>query len=176
MLAATYGYALPVLTEEQQESRAEQQKPAFEHHAKMIEVQRQAPEAYAKQQAEAYKQFTANAPQAPQAMPDFQRPEFPGFQSHDEVIKQMEARRTEMEKHFPAPFFKSREEMIKEMDALRAEADKQFAAHTIPDFASMPADIESREEVIKEMEAYRAKMQKEMDDRRAEFEKAGRNT
>ena len=75
-----------------------------------MEAQRAASEAFAKQQAEAYQQFTANAPQAPRnAMPAFQAPEFPPFQSREEVIKQMEARRASVQK---------------QMDARRAEFEK----------------------------------------------------
>ncbi|MCP4400050.1 MAG: hypothetical protein GY801_22435 [bacterium] len=172
---APYGYAVPAMTEEQQKAMAGQQKQVAEQHAKAIQAHRQAAEAFAKQQAEAYKLFTANAPQAPLAMPGSHRPGFAGFQSHDEVIRQMEARRAQMEKQFPAPSFRNREEMIKEMDARRAEAEKRFAARSVPGFGSVPADMRSREEAIKEMEAYRAKMQKQMNERRAEFEKAGRN-
>jgi hypothetical protein len=134
---APYGYIAPAMTEEQQKQAAEQ-------YAQAIEAQRKAAEAFAQQQAEAYKQFTANMPAAPQArsgFPGFQRP---GFQSREEAIKEMEARRAEIHRRHPVQRSHDRAERIKEMEARHAERKKK-------------------------MEARRAKMQEEMEARRAEF-------
>ena len=73
-------------------------------------------------------QFDApNFPPAPgfQAMPaSFEAPQMPGYKSHEEVIKEMESRRAEMQKEMDA----RRAQMEKEMEARRAQMEKEMEA------------------------------------------------
>jgi len=107
-----------------------------------------------------FKQYQATAPQQ-QAMPaTFQAPQFSGFQSHEEVMKEMEARRAQMQK---------------EMDARRAQMEKDMGGFQRPMPASFDAPrfegFKSREDMMKEMEDRRAQMEKDMEARCAQFDK-----